>query len=201
MAQIDASAVVASGGYIYIAPVGTAKPETITDPTAPGADWESVGHTSLDELPEFGREADDPTTLGSWQNRKLKTVTPDVTYTITFNSIQCTATTYQLYFGAGSGAVQSDGSFRIPATPVAQEHALLVILVDGDTYVPLWHPRVSLLGSDAISMSAEEFVTFPITGTLLAHESVGGALGEWFSIGTTPESLSVQPPSAGLTLG
>lgn len=182
MALIDAAAVIASGGYIYVAPTATAKPATITDPLSPGEGWESVGHTSLDELPEFGRDGDEPSTLGSWQNKKLRVINPDVTYTVTFNSVQANETTYQLYFGAGAGATQGDGSFRIPASPTAQEKAILVIIVDGENYLPLWHPRVSLLGSDAVSLATDQFVTFPITGTFLADSSIGGAIGEWFSI-------------------
>jgi hypothetical protein len=181
MAEIDNSVITPAGGYIYIAPVGTAKP-VITDPLAPGVDWETVGHTSLDELPEIGRDGDDPETLGSWQNRKLRVTAPDVTYTVAFQSIQSTDLTYQMYFGAGESAVQTDGSFRIPASPQAQEKALLLIVVDGERFLPMWHPRVSLLGSDAVGMDAEGFVTYPITGTFLGHSSIGGALGEWAAI-------------------
>lgn len=182
MALIDNAAVIASGGYIFVAPAGTEKPAEITDPTSPGVDWESIGHTSLDEMPEFGRDGDDPTTLGSWQNKKLRVTNPDVTYSITFNSVQSTELTYQLYFGAGAAATQADGSFRIPAAPQAQEKALLVVIVDGTQYLPLWHPRVSLLGSDAVSTATDQFVTYPITGTFLADSTIGGGLGEWFAI-------------------
>ena len=200
MAQIDEAAIVPSGGYIFVAPVGTSKPE-ITDPTDPGEDWESIGHTSLDELPEISREGDEPTTLGSWQNRSLHVISPSVSYRITFRSIQASALTYQMYFGAGANAVQADGSFRIPANPVAQEFALLMVVVDGDLFLPMWHPRVSLLGSDAVGMQSDSFVTFPITGTLLSHSSIGGAIGEWLAIGSAPEALSVQPPTAEIPLG
>lgn len=181
MAEIENSVIQPAGGYIFVAPVGTEKP-TITDPTAPGVDWESVGHTSLDELPEIGRDGDDPETLGSWQNSKLRVTAPDVTYSITFQSIQSAGLTYQMYFGAGEGAIQTDGSFRIPAKPVAQEKALLLVIVDGENFLPLWHPRVSLLGSDAVGMDPEGFVTYPIRGTLLGYSGIGGALGEWAAI-------------------
>ncbi|MCT2594226.1 hypothetical protein LHJ74_30700 [Streptomyces sp. N2-109] len=182
MAEIDNSALVAAGGYIYVAPVGTVKPADITDPLNPGVGYETIGHTSLDELPEIGREGDDPTKLGSWSNPSLKVVTPSVTYSIAFRSIQSTELTYQMYFGAGASATQPDGSFRIPATPIPQEKALLLVVVDGENFLPLWHPRVSLLGSDAVGMSTEGFITYPITATLLSSPDIGGGLGEWASI-------------------
>lgn len=181
MAEIDNAVIQPAGGYIYLAPVGTAKP-TITDPLAPGVDWESIGHTSLDDLPEVGRDGDSPETQGSWQNTKLRVTSPDVTYTITFNSIQCSSLPYQLYFGADATAVQGDGSFRIPAKPVAQEHAVLMVVVDGTHFLPMWHPRVALLGSDNVGMEADGFITYPITGTLLGHSSISNALGEWAAI-------------------
>lgn len=182
MAQIDNAALVAAGGYIFVAPTGTARPETILDPTNPGAPYESIGHTSLDELPELGRDGDDPTTLGSWQNSKLKVVSPDVTYSMSFQSVQASSLTYQMYFGAGPAALQADGYFRIPAKPSPQEKALLMIIVDGENFLPMWYPRVSLLGSDAITTSVEQFVSFPITATFLASADIGGDLGEWLAI-------------------
>lgn len=181
MAEIDAAVIQPAGGYIYIAPTNTVKPE-ITDPLAPGTPWESIGHTSLDELPEFERDGDDPETLGSWQNSKLRVTSPSVTYSLNFQSIQSSDLTYQLYFGAGAAATQLDGSFRIPATPTAQEHALLLIIVDGDNFLPMWHPRVSLLGSDAVSLDAEGWVSYPIRGTFLGSTLIGGAIGEWAAI-------------------
>ncbi|MFB7643886.1 hypothetical protein ACFC0S_03180 [Streptomyces sp. NPDC056084] len=182
MALVDDAAFVAAGGYIYIADADKPKPTAITDPLAPGAGWESIGHTSRDELPEFGRDGDDPEIKGSWQNAKLRSTNPDVTYSITFKSIQASPETYGLYFGAGPGAVQADKSFRIPATPVPQVKALLVVLVDGTKFLPLWHPRVSLLGSDAVAMAVDDFVSFPIKGTFLGSSTIGNAIGEWATI-------------------
>ena len=177
---LDATAAIIPGtGYIYLAPPDTAKPVTITDPLAPGAPWTNLGHTSRDNMPEFTRNGDSPTTLGSWQNSKLRQTNPDVEYGITFQSIQADATNLQLYFGAGPEAMQSDGSIRIPVQPVPQIRAVLVILVDGSHFVPLWHPRVSLLGSDAVSLDAENWFALPVAGTFLASTLIGGAIGEW----------------------
>ncbi len=175
----DNATLVPAGGYIFLAPTDTEKPITITDPLAPGVKWVNIGHTSLDDLPEFARDGDDPETKGSWQNAKLRQTSPSVTYSISFQSIQADAEIYRLYFGAGTSAVQTDGSFRIPASATPQERALLLILVDGSKYLPLWHPKVSLLGSDAVSMSTDDFVKFPIKATLLGSTLIGNGIGEW----------------------
>ncbi|GAB7185930.1 phage tail fiber protein [Kitasatospora sp. Ki12] len=182
MALSDASVIVPAGGYIFTAAPDEPKPTAITDPLNPGAKWVNVGHTSLDDLPEFGRDGDDPEVKGSWQNAKLRATNPSVTYSVTLKSIQADAETYKLYFGAGAEAVQADGSFRIPANPVPQTRALLIVLVDGKRFLPLWHPRVSLLGSDAVGLSNDDFVAFPIKGTFLGSTLIGNAIGEWASL-------------------
>jgi hypothetical protein len=181
MPQIDEAALVAGAGFIYLADPDTAKP-TVTDPTSPGAGWVNIGHTSLEELPEFGREGDDPETIGTWQNNNLRQTSPSVTYQVTFQSVQASKETYQLYFGAGPEAMQPDGSFRIPARPTPQIKALLFVIVDGENFVPLWHPRASLLGSDAVAMSTDYFMAFPITATFLGSSTIGNAIGEWMPI-------------------
>ncbi|UQI46718.1 hypothetical protein M1P56_21375 [Streptomyces sp. HU2014] len=178
MALVDDAAFVAAGGYIYIADPDKPKP-VLTDPLKPPAGWESIGHTSRDDLPEFSRDGDDAEVKGSWQSAKLRQMSPVVTYSVTLQSIQASAETYQLYFGAGPGAVQADKSFRIPATPVPQVKSLLVVLVDGARFLPLWHPRVSLMGSDAVSLAVDDFVKFPIKGTFLSSSLIDGAVGEW----------------------
>ncbi|MFD9813984.1 hypothetical protein [Streptomyces sp. NPDC059080] len=188
----DDATIVAGRGYIYFAPPNTPKPSQILDPLNPGPEWATIGHTSRDDLPEFGRDGDDPEAIGSWQNAKLRQTTPDITYSVTINAIQASADVYRLYFGAGPELVQPDGSVRIPATPVPQIQALLVILVDGTRFVPLWHPRVSLLGSDSIEMATDDFVVFPITGTFLSSSLIGGAVGEW------AQALPVQPSKLGM---
>ncbi|MGW3956844.1 hypothetical protein ACWEKM_39430 [Streptomyces sp. NPDC004752] len=56
------------------------------------------------------------------------------------------------------------------------------MIVDGQHFVPLWHPRTSLIGSDAASPDAENFVALPITGTFLGSSTIGGAVGEWAAV-------------------
>lgn len=176
MAQIDSEVVLPGTGYVYLANPNTAKPAAPFDPLSPGTGWDAIGHTSLENGIEFGRDGDDPETRGSWQNPKLRTTNPDVTYSLTLNALQASADTYKLYFGAGDGAVQADGSFKIPAKPVAQAKAVLIVVVDATQMLPIYFPNVSLLGSDAITFDPTALLEFPITGTILAGSD--GSLGD-----------------------
>ncbi|MER5350582.1 hypothetical protein ABT093_09650 [Kitasatospora sp. NPDC002551] len=182
MSLDDATTIIPGTGYLYLAPPDTEKPVTITDPLAPGSPWVNLGHTSPDNMPSFTRDGDAPTTLGSWQNRKIRQTSPDITYGLTYQSIQADPTNLQLYFGCGAEKMQADGSIRIPASPVPQIKALLMIIVDGSHFVPLWHPRVSLLGSDAVSLDRENWFALPMAGTFLASELIGGDIGEWATV-------------------
>ncbi|MEU6633814.1 hypothetical protein ABZ905_36930 [Streptomyces parvus] len=174
---LENDAVVLPGtGYVYLATTNTAKPTGVFDPLAPGTGWDSLGHTSLENGIEFGRDGDDPETRGSWQNPKLRTTNPDVTYSLTLNALQASVDTYKLYFGAGEGAVQEDGSFKIPAKPNAQAKALLIVIVDGTSMLPIYFPNVSILGSDAITFDPTALLEFPISGTILAGSD--GSLGD-----------------------
>lgn len=184
MALDDAAVLKPGTGYIYLADPDTAKPADITDPLDPGAGWSNLGHTSLTNGISFGREGDTPETLGSWQNAALRTTDPTITYSLTINALQASVETYQLYFGAGPEAVQADGSFRIPSRPTAQTKALLVIAVDGAVFLPLWHPRVSIVGSDAITFDPNALAEFPVTATFLGSSLLDGALGEWAVLGS-----------------
>jgi hypothetical protein len=182
MALDNTEVVIPGTGYVYLGVADngsgtkTAKPTGSFDPLAPGTGWSSIGHTSLENGIEFGRDGDDPATKGSWQNPKIRTTNPDVTYSIKLNALQASAETYQLYFGAGPGATVG-GVFKIPAKPHAQSKALLIVIVDNGQMLPLYFPNVSLLGSDAISFDPTALLEFPITGTILAGNT-DGSLGD-----------------------
>ncbi|MFJ4701957.1 hypothetical protein ACIP5N_27730 [Streptomyces sp. NPDC088768] len=108
---------------------------------------------------------------------KLRTTNPDVTYSLTLAALQASADVYQLYFGAGEGAVDPEtGAFKIPAKPQAQTRALLLVLVDGGQMLPIYFPHVSLLGSDAISFDPDNLLEFPLKATILAGSD--GSLGD-----------------------
>ncbi|KIQ62400.1 hypothetical protein TR51_25500 [Kitasatospora griseola] len=177
MALDNTEVVLPGTGYVYLAEPNKAKPATGFDPLAPGTGWDSIGHTSLENGIEFGRDGDDPATLGSWQNPKLRTTNPDVTYTLTLNALQASAETYKLYFGAGDAAYDATaGVFKIPAKPTAQSKALLIVIVDAEQMLPIYFPNVSLLGSDAITFDPTALLEFPIKGTILAGSD--GSLGD-----------------------
>ena len=78
MAMNDVAVVTASRGFIFTAASGTTAPTpAVIDAYTPGAtlaNWTSVGHTSVEDLPEFGFDGGDTETRGTWANKALRSV-------------------------------------------------------------------------------------------------------------------------------
>jgi hypothetical protein len=178
------SVLLPSTGYVYIAPVSTAMPTLpIDDPKAPGTPWVSVGNTSLEKGISRAVDGDDPAVLGSWQNPSLVTTRPSKTRSITLSLEDFTTDTFALYYGGGTVVDQTGiapyvqgtstaKAFQIPDVAVPQEHALLIVAVDGTFQVVEWYPKVSFIGSDNIEYDPTALTEMPVTGTML---SAGGS--------------------------
>ena len=86
MSQNDTAVFTAAVGYVYVADVSTDAPAPADLPTlnllTPSAwvgatGWADIGHTSRNDLPEFGFEGGDTEIRGSWQKKKLREVTTE----------------------------------------------------------------------------------------------------------------------------
>jgi len=191
MATLPDNALNPATGYVYVAPVGTARPEIApgfdpTDPSQWGVDdgegnplWKPIGHTSLENGLEFTSEGDEPETLGTWQVPNLRTTNPQRTYSVTINLADFTVETYKLYYGGGEVAnVGGVESYVVPDVPVAQERALLVLAVDGEYLVAQHYKRVSIIGSDSVTYDPSSLTEMPVRATILGGQSYGPGAGQ-----------------------
>lgn len=187
MSLNDNSVVTAAKGYVYIAPVGTANPTAadiaafdpdagFTTPTG----WENVGHTSRDDLPEFGFDGGDPETKGSWQNEALRTVVSDPAVdSVTINLLQVDEASLGLYYGTTDSGTDADGEFAVNDTTGKVQKALLIVLVDGENKVAFYAPKTEIRRSDALSLAVDDFTKLPIKATLLKQD--GSPLLKWIA--------------------
>ena len=91
MALNDNAVFTAATGYVLVAPVGTAYPTAAEieafDPEAAEngllAAWEEIGHTSSEDLPEFGYDGGDTESRGTWQKKSLREVTTEAAVDLT----------------------------------------------------------------------------------------------------------------------
>ena len=131
--------------------------------------WRSVGHTSRDDLPEFGFDGGDTEVKGTWQNESLREVVTDpVADYLTLMLHQFDTDSFELYYGANAST--TPGVFGVSnGSPAPVEKALLIIIVDGDNKIGFYSPKASLRRDDSISLTADEFATLPVRATFLKH--------------------------------
>lgn len=185
MALNDNAVITASVGYLFIAPVGTNAPtpaelealdlETFDTLTA----WEQIGHTSRDDMPEFGYDGGDTEVKGTWQKKRLREIaTGDpVEDSVTIKLEQFDPLALELYFGKNisstPGVFAVDGEF----TPI--EKALLVIIVDRDVRIGFHAHKASIKRDDSIELPVDGFANLPIKATFLNMK--GKPLFSWIS--------------------
>lgn len=199
MALNDDAVLTAARGYIYLANQDTVSPtDTVVEdftPAVPGlaVGWTNVGHTSRDDLPEFGFDGGDTETKGTWQNEALKQVVTEVSVDfMTFNLLQLDHDTLSMYYGVTNGAAEGAKRFTAMTNPGTNlpTKALLIIVVDGDTNVAFYAPRASLRREDGLSLAVDEFGVLPMRATFLGGNVTEG-LFSW--IGGEIESPDLTP--------
>jgi len=188
VAQNDAAVITAGAGWVFLAPINTASPTddeidppgvvVVFDPTDLPVAWVPVGHTSRDDLPEFGSDGGDTEVRGSWQNASLREVTTEtaVEY-VTLNLLQFDSDTLELYYGQTNPLVAGERRFRVSGVSGEVTRALLVVIVDGDTSVGFYAPKASFRREDAISLATDDFGALPVRATFLT--GTGGYKFEW----------------------
>ncbi|MGW3336209.1 phage tail tube protein [Streptomyces sp. NPDC001009] len=201
----DATLVVGSGNYLT-APVGTAMPADLLTPTSP---WQNVGHTSLEDIFGISSEGGDATTIGTLQNKSLRTKYASRTETMTFTLQQWDVAALKLYFGANA-PILPDGSVGVPTDPEPTQSAFMAIFVDGDNHFAFYAPRAEIYRADDMAISDTESLaglplgvkpmaygsnawTYAITplGGILATGATAGNPGSFTPEGAdTPDALA-----------
>lgn len=168
MPRNDAATLVISTGIIYKADVGTSFPTTLTNP---GAEWDEIGHTSLEEILGIASEGGEPTTLGTLQNKNLRVVYADRTETFSLNLQQWDDTGLRLYYGQNMIDVEGDSTLLgVPTTPAPTECAFLAVFRDGTGTFCIYAPKVSIFRGDDVDLAdTESLASLPLAITPLQH--------------------------------
>ncbi|WP_217129370.1 hypothetical protein [Streptomyces sp. AC558_RSS880] len=185
----DATLVVGSGNYLT-APVGTAMPADLLTPTSP---WQNVGHTSLEDIFGITSEGGEATTIGSLQNKSLRTKYSARTETMTFTLQQFDTAALKLYFGANA-PILPDGSVGVPTDPEPTQAGFLAVFVDGENHFAFYAPRAEIYRADDMAISdTESLAGLPLGVKPMAYGSnvwtyaitpLGGTLATGASAGT-----------------
>ncbi|WP_031513703.1 hypothetical protein [Streptomyces sp. NRRL F-5123] len=146
-----ATLVIGSGNYLTAA-VGTDIPDDLLAPTSP---WEAVGHTSLEDVLSISSEGGDATTIGSLQNKSLRTKYSARTETIAFTLQQFDTAGLKLYYGANAPLLPN-GLVGVPADPVPTTCAFLAVFVDGENVFGIYAPKAEIYRADDLSVGDTE---------------------------------------------
>ncbi|EFV12943.1 hypothetical protein [Segniliparus rugosus] len=141
--------------------------------------WSMVGHTSRNDMPEFGFDGGNRETRGTWQNAKLReieTESPADYLTVKLQQVDTAA--FELYYGKNDST--EPGVFGVSGdTGKVNERAFFVIIVDGEDKVGFYVPKASVSRDDGVDLPIDDFASFPIKATFLKHGSRN--LYEWIN--------------------
>lgn len=186
MSYNDDAVFTAATGYIFTGPVGTAAPTpaeiSAFDPETFGvtelsSGWTTLGHTSSEDLPEFGFEGGEKETRGTWQKKNLREVSTEtpVDY-VTVKAQQFDSETLALYYGQNTS--DTPGVFSVNSSDTASvERAFLLVIVDGNNRIGFTAAKSSIRRDESISLSPDEFGSLPLRSTFIKH--TGRPLFEW----------------------
>ncbi|MCM8548824.1 hypothetical protein [Streptomyces sp. STCH 565 A] len=152
MALNDAATLVIGSGNYLTAPVGTEMPSDLLTPLSP---WEAVGHTSLEEIFSITSEGGEATTIGSLQNKSLRTKYSARTETMSLTLQQFDVPALKLYYGSNA-TVLPDGTVGVPTDPIPTSCAFLAVFVDGENHFAFYAPKAEVYRSDDLSFGDTE---------------------------------------------
>jgi len=190
MAHVDSAVVTPGTGFVFLGDPGTVRPSPaliasyvpMDDDHFPG--YNALGHTSRDELPQFGQEGGTTETQGTWSNASFReVVTETAADYVTFNPLQYDASVLELYTGQ-VGGMTVDGVFEVQNSATTTiNKALLIVIVDGPRRVSFHSANASIRREDSVELNTDEFTRFPLRATFLkvpgqALYSFGGVVAE-----------------------
>jgi hypothetical protein len=152
VATNDAAVLVVGSGNFFTAVVDTALP---VDLLTPGIAWESVGHTSLDNIFSVASDGGDPTTIGTLQNKSLRTKYSPRTETFSIVLQQFDNPGLKLYYGSNAPTLP-DGTVGVPVEPVPTTAAFLAIFIDGENVFAFYAPKSEVYRNDDLSLADTE---------------------------------------------
>jgi hypothetical protein len=163
----NATLVIGSGNYLT-APVGTDLPDDLLVPTSP---WSSVGHTSLEDILSIASEGGEATTIGTLQNKSLRTKYSARTETMTFTLQQFDIPGLKLYYGSNA-PVLPNGTVGVPTEPTPTSAAFLAVFVDGENHFAFYAPKAEIYRADDVSFGdTESLAGLPIGVKPMAYGS------------------------------
>jgi hypothetical protein len=151
----------ANGPGIWIAPVGTPAPATVT--TVPADPWQTLGYLSEDGVKVS--QSTDSENIMSWQSKTpLRSFVTKREVSLEFTMLELSKRNFQLYFGQNIDAKDdAEFSLTVRGDEPAHQYAVLLDLIDGDLITRLFYPRASLSQAGDMEVSQSGAIGLPVT--------------------------------------
>lgn len=181
MAQTDAAVILPGTGHVLVGASGVTIPTQaqleayVTSGTAITG-LETIGHTSIDDLPTPDVDGGDITTLSTWQSTSFYTTVEATTDYVTVNALQVDGTVLPLFYGGGTVAA---GQYDLPDAASAQDCSVCFIFVSGDVVVALFATKASAIRDGAPTVANDSFMSWPIRFTFV--KSTGQPRASWIA--------------------
>lgn len=172
MTQNDQAVLVIGSGNYFTAPYVEATPAALpADLTVVANPFVAVGHTSLDEIFNISSEGGEATTIGTLQNKSLRTTYSTRTETIGFTLQQFDTEGLKLYYGSNA-TVGTGGEVRVPVNPTPTVCSFLAVFIDGDNAFGIYAPKAEIFRSDDIAVGdTESLAGLPLGVKPMIHGS------------------------------
>lgn len=172
MALNDNATLVVATGKFYTATYNATTPEAMpTDLSAPGANWGEMGHTSLEDVFSVASDGGDATTIGTLQNKALRTSYASRAETFNLTLQQFDTEGLKLYYGANA-TVSAGGAVQVPTNPTPTVASFLAVFVDGENEFAIYAPKAEIFRADDLSIGdTESLAGLPLAVKPLAHGS------------------------------
>lgn len=143
---------------------------------APG--WETLGHTSRENMVAMSKEGGEATQSGSWWEEALVSNYAATNWGLTVNSLQVDALTLGLAFGGGT-LDATKGSYLVKdIKPTAK--ALYILMVGGNTRMGIYIPNTTVSIGDAPELAIDAFFEISLSAAIL-NSPTSGARFQFFS--------------------
>jgi hypothetical protein len=165
----DNATLVVGTGKFYTATYNATTPEALpADLTAPGVNWVQMGHTSLSDVFSVSSDGGDATTIGTLQNKALRTTHAARTETFNLSLQQFDTDGLKLYYGSNA-TIGSAGEVQVPANPTPTVCSFLAVFIDGDNEFAIYAPKAEIFRADDLSIGdTESLASLPLAVKPLA---------------------------------
>lgn len=151
-----------TGSAIYLAPVGTTAPTSVS--SALDAAFVDAGYIS-DDIPELGNDRES-SEIRDWLGRLVRTVASSITRSVTLPLLETTPEALRLAFDGGTFTGVAGGSVKFVPGSSTQERAIVIHMVDGDSIFRIYIRRAIVSAVESVSPSAENGTVWNITLTV-----------------------------------